>query len=120
MKIIFIAGPFRGDGTAGDQKKNIDRAKQFVNVFINNDIPYYSPHMNIDCELVGRIYDANKLSVELNREMLDRTDAVAILPNWENSKGTIGEINRAEVSGKRIFYLDRSNTIEEIKEWIKE
>jgi hypothetical protein len=119
MKIIFIAGPFRGDGAVEAQRNNVETARKYVDIFINNDIPYYSPHMNIDCELIGRIYDANKLSIELNREMLDRTDAVAILPNWENSKGTIGEINRAEVAGKKMFYLEKENAIEEIKNWLK-
>ena len=118
MKILFIAGPFRGDGTVESQTSNVETASKFVDILINNDIPYYSPHMNIDCELIGRIYDANKLSIELNREMLDRTDAVAVLPNYENSKGTVGEINRAEVSGKKIFYLEKESAIGEIKNWL--
>lgn len=120
MKVIFLAGPFRGDGTNEAQKKNIEAARKFVDIFINNDIPYYSPHMNIDCELIGREYDASIFSMELNREMLDRSDALAVLPNWENSKGTIGEINYAEEKGFKIFYLDKDNFLEEIKNWLEE
>lgn len=118
-KIIFLAGPFRGDGTVENQKQNVEQARKFVDVFINNDIPYYSPHMNIDCELIGRIYDANALSVALNREMLDRCEALAVLPNFENSKGTIGEINYVETKGLPIFYLDKDGEVEKIKEWLK-
>jgi hypothetical protein len=42
MKIIFIAGPFRGDGLKETKQKNIEIARKFVHEFIKNKIPFYS------------------------------------------------------------------------------
>ena len=52
MKIIFIAGPFRGDGSIETKKANVEVARKFARLFIENNIPFYSPHLNIDQEMI--------------------------------------------------------------------
>jgi putative NIF3 family GTP cyclohydrolase 1 type 2 len=71
MKIIFIAGPFRGDGSIADKEKNVGIARKFVNKFIENNIPYYSPHLNIDQEVISLKVE-NDLALRLNTEMLKK------------------------------------------------
>ena len=94
-KIIFIAGPFRGDGKRETKEKNIEIARKFVKLFIDNKILFYSPHLNIDQEALTLGEDAGKLSWELNAEFLRRCDALAVLPGWETSSGTKTEIENA-------------------------
>ncbi|MFA6274291.1 MAG: DUF4406 domain-containing protein [Candidatus Paceibacterota bacterium] len=119
MKIIFIAGPFRGDGSTETKEKNVGIAKKFVHLFIENQIPYYSPHLNIDQEAIYLDENAGKLAWQLNAEILKRCDALAVLPGWENSGGTREEIENTTKLSLPIFYLDQENSIQEIINWMK-
>lgn len=119
MKIIFIAGPFRGDGSLEVKNKNIEIARKFVQLFIDNKIPYYSPHLNIDQEIISLGEDANKISWDLNGEFLLRSDALAVLPRWETSSGTKMEIEKATNRQIPIFYLSEEGAIQKIIDWLK-
>jgi len=119
MKIIFIAGPFRGDGSKEAKEKNIEVARRFVHLFIENNVPYYSPHLNIDKEVTYLGIDKSELAWNLNGELLLRCDALAVLPGWETSNGTKTEIENATKRNIPIFYLDKREVIQEIIDWIK-
>ena len=119
MKIIFIAGPLRGDGSRESKEKNIENAKKFIRLFIDNKIPYYSPHLNIDQEIVSLGEDASKLAWDLNGEFLLRCDALAVLPGWEASSGTKTEIENATKRSLPTFYLSEEGVIQKIIDWIK-
>lgn len=119
MKIIFIAGPFRGDGRKETKEKNIEVARQFVHKFIKNKIPFYSPHLNIDQEIASLGITESVLAFDLNTEMLNRCEALAVLPNWEQSSGTIAEVDEAKAKLLPIFYLSDSGAMQEIIDYIK-
>jgi hypothetical protein len=118
MKLIFIAGPVRGDGMLESKSSNIENARMIIrDFFIKNNIPYYSPHLNIDQEVValGREYDS--FSWNVNAEMLKRVDALAVLPGWQDSVGTKQEIENATTAGKPVFYLPEDS--QKLIEWAK-
>jgi len=119
MKIIFLGGPLRGDGSIEAKKKNIEIARKFVQLFIENRIPYYSPHLNIDQEIISLEEDVNKISWDVNGEFLLRSDALAVLPGWETSRGTKMEIEKATNRSIPIFYLSEEGVIQKIIDWIK-
>lgn len=119
MKIIFIAGPVRGDGTKEGQNKNIEFAREYIHLFIKNDIPFYSPHLNIDQEVLNLGSEFNDFSWQLNAEFLRRSDALAVLPGWENSEGTKMEIENATKRSLPIFYLEKEGALAEIIKWVK-
>ncbi len=119
MKIIFIAGPVRGDGSREAKEKNIETAKKFIKLFIENNIPFYSPHLNIDQEILSMGEEASKLAWDMNAEFLLRSDALAVLPGWEESSGTKIEIERATNRSIPIFYLSKENIIQDIVDWLK-
>lgn len=119
MKIIFIAGPVRGDGSREAKEKNIEVAKKFVQLFIENKIPYYSPHLNIDQETLSLGEDAGKLAWDMNAEFLLRSDALAVLPGWETSSGTKMEIENATNRQIPIFYLTEAGVFQKIIDWMK-
>jgi hypothetical protein len=59
------------------------------------------------------------LAFDLNTEMLNRCEALAVLPNWELSSGTKAEIEEAKAKSLPIFYLSNSNEIQEIIKYIR-
>ena len=117
-KIIFVAGPVRGDGTSESKIKNIEIAKKYIQTLIDNKIPYYSPHLNIDQEIILLGSEASKFAWDLNAEFLLRCDALAVLPGWENSSGTRTEIENTAKRSIPIFYLENENVVEEILNWL--
>lgn len=118
-KIIFIAGPVRGDGSLEAKRNNIERAKKIIVSLIENNIPYYSPHLNIDQEILLMGEDASKFAWDCNAKFLKRCDALGVLPGWENSNGTLQEIENAKSRNLPIFYLEKSEAIQEIKNWLE-
>jgi hypothetical protein len=119
MKIIFIGGPFRGDGNVETKKNNIEIARKFVHIFIENGIPFYSPHLNIDQEMILFPIEKDPLAYELNGEFLKKCDALAVLPGWETSIGTKQEIENAKKYNIPIFYLSNEGEMKKITDWIK-
>ncbi len=117
-KIIFIAGPVRGDGSEEAQFNNIKIAKKFVRLFIESKIPYYSPHLNVDQELNYLERNSNQFSWDLNAEFLRRCQALAVLPGWETSNGTKTEIENATKNSLPVFYLEKDGVIQEMLEWV--
>ena len=120
-KIIFLSGPLRGDGKKETKEKNIEVARKYARLFIDNEIPYYSPHLNIDQEIVSldREFKEPSFSWYLNAEFLNRCDALAVLPGWETSNGTKIEIENATKKSLPIFYLSEQDAIKDILDWLK-
>ncbi len=118
MKIIFIAGPVRGDGSLESKRKNIESARVLIRECITQGIPFYSPHLNVDQESIEMIGDLGQFAWNLNAEMLRRSDALAVLPGFEDSVGTKKEISIATDSGKPVFYLP--NDFAKIVSWLSE
>jgi len=118
-KLIFVAGPVRGDGSKEAKQKNIEIAKKFILVLIANNIPYYSPHLNIDQEIISLGEEASKLAWDMNAEFLRRCDGLAVLPGWETSSGTKMEIENATKLSLPVFYLEKESAIGDILDWIK-
>ena len=72
MKIIFIAGPLKGDGTKEAKILNIEVARGVVRKFIDNEISFYSPHLNLDQERINCDGDKTEYAVSTNRLFLLR------------------------------------------------
>lgn len=119
MKIVFIAGPFRGDGSTSAKEVNVETARKYVRKFIENDISFYSPHLNLDQEILTFEEDKSQYAINTNHTFLERCDILAVLPGWRESSGTVGEIELAQKSGKPIFYLEEPEVFTKLAEAIK-
>lgn len=89
MKVIYIAGKFRGD-TPWDVEQNIRKAETFaLDVAGLGGVPM-CPHP------MTRYFDkqlTDKFWLDATAELLRRCDAMALVPgNWRGSSGTAGEI----------------------------
>jgi hypothetical protein len=100
MKVVYIAGPFRGSN-AWEVEKNIREAEEFgFRVAQLRAMPLI-PHANtrfFDGTLTGEFW------LEGTIELMRRCDAILLLPTWEQSEGARAERKEAERLGLQVFY----------------
>jgi len=119
MKIVFVAGPYRGDCSEENKINNIEIARKHIRNLIEANIPYYSPHLNINQELVKDGNDYTKLAFSINQTILEKCNVLAVLPGWKQSSGTIAEIEYAKRNSLPIVYLENNTAIEDLKKLYK-
>ena len=98
LPLIYVAGPYRA-ATRDDIARNIDAARVVgISAAALGWFPVIphanTAHMELDLPGLG---DDFWLAGTL--EMMERCDAVVLVPGWQNSAGTRGEIIRAEELG---------------------
>jgi len=99
-KIVYIAGPFRGL-TAWDVACNVHRAEELAFAVAKAGAMPLCPHANTR-DFDGTLTD--KFWIDGTLELLRRCDAVIVVPGWEESTGTRGEIEEAKRIGLSVFY----------------
>lgn len=102
MKIVYIAGPFRGP-TQWDIAQNIRRAEEWGFEVARLGAMPLIPHANT-AHFRGQQTDQFWLDGTL--ELMRRCDAILMIPKWEQSSGARGERAEAIVIGKPVFYWD--------------
>lgn len=105
MKLIYIAGPYRGN-----VEENVKKAQFIGDKLVEAGVAFVCPHSN------GSPHDGGDDSywLESTLEIMRRCDGVLLLSGWTNSSGTLGEIREALRLGKNIFYPKQ---IEDCIEW---
>ena len=115
MKRVYVAGAFSADNVL-QVLKNIGRGElACAKVFQAGFSPF--------CPWHDKSYQMSLPEVEFPTGMfyahsmawLDVSEAVLVLPGWENSKGTIREIEQAHKLNIPVFY-----TLEDLEAWDKE
>lgn len=112
MKVVYVAGPFRGL-TPWDVEKNIRRAEELALRVANAGAMPLCPHT------MTRYFDKqcnDSFWLEGTLELLRRCDAMVMTDDWERSSGTRGERNEARGLGLPIFIEER---FDELEEWIR-
>ncbi len=119
MKIVFIAGPYIGDGTRDCIEKNIRDAERYQIALANAQVGFFCAHNHTEHFSSGKGVNApEQFYYDLDFEFLMRAaDAVLAMPTWETSKGAIKEIAWAKEKGMKIFYPKDPSDIQEIIEW---
>jgi hypothetical protein len=100
MKVIYVAGPFRGPHHWAIAQ-NIRKAEELSLEVWRIGCAAVCPHLNT-AHYQGVLPDDVWLYGDL--AILARCDAMIVVPNWEHSKGTQGEIYEAERLEIPIFY----------------
>lgn len=99
MKLVYVAGKFRGP-TAWDIEQNIRRAELVGMEVARLGAAPLIPHANTRF-FHGTLTDEFWLAATM--AMLDRCDAVMLAPEWQDSKGTLAEVERAKQRGLPVF-----------------
>ena len=99
MKVVYVAGPYRASTEYGI-KTNIRNAEELAIKVWQAGAACICPHLN-SAFLGGVIEDNGWLRGDL--EIIRRCDALLLVPNWENSVGTRGEVDLAKSIGLPVF-----------------
>ena len=105
MKRIYVAGPYSADNVL-DVLRNIGRG-QYVcaKLFFKGYAPFCPWHDKT--YMTDRFYEIPTVEMFYNYSMawLEVSDAVLVLPDSENSKGTQAEIKRASELSIPVHYM---------------
>lgn len=100
MKVVYVAGPFRGpNGWRIEQ--NVRRAEEYGFKIAELGAMPIIPHANTRF-FHGALPD--EFFLEGTLELLRRCDAIFLTPGWEMSSGSRGERNEAHARGIPDFY----------------
>ncbi|MBA4420283.1 MAG: hypothetical protein C0391_03975 [Anaerolinea sp.] len=102
--LIYLAGPIRPYNNR-TMRENVDAAKEIALELWQKGFAVICPHANTDLptELADKLCN-EKIWLDGDLEMLGRCDALVVLPGWEWSKGTQGEIEFAKAKWIPVFY----------------
>ena len=105
MKTVYVAGPYSANNVI-DVLHNMRRGlKISKDVFLRGFAPF-APWLDYLYTLM--LDDGETLSVEqyyaYSMAWLEKADCVLVLPGYEQSKGTMAEIEKAKELGIPIYY----------------
>ena len=122
MKIIFIAGPYIGDGTRKSIERNIREAEKYQIELANRRIGFFCPHNHTEHFSSGKGAKApESFYYELDfRYLIDMADAMLVVPGWEQSRGTIREVAWAKKHNMTIFFPKHPQDLKEVEKWYHE
>lgn len=119
MKVIYIAGRFRGrDGW--EVRCNIHAAESAARRVVALGAMPCTPH-SIGGNMAGTASDAFWLRGTL--ELMRRCDAVLVLPGYETSEGTKAEITEAQAKQIPVFlptWANKEPNWELFEQWLVE
>jgi len=111
MRVIYVAGPFRGKN-AWKVEQNIRVAEDAGMVVAQLGAVPLIPHTMcrfFDGTMTGQFW------IDATLDLLRRCDAMLVVGGWENSEGTKGEIQEAAVLGIPVF-----KSFDSLRLWIAE
>ena len=119
MKIIFIAGPYFGDGDYGKIEENIRKAEEYQIRLADQGIGFFCPHNHTE-HFERKAHADEAFCRALDMHMLTKVaDALLVIPGWESSDGTRAEIEWATAHGLKIFYPESPDDLACVVAWIQ-
>lgn len=100
MKVVYIAGPYRG-ATAWEVEQNIRAAEAMALEVAKRGAMPLCPHTNTRGYFEGQM--PNRFWLEGTMELLRRCDAIMCLPTWEQSTGARAERSTAQDLSMPVF-----------------
>ena len=104
MKRIYVAGPYSA-GNVMDVLHNIRKGIRMSYIIFAEGYAPFSPWLDFHYVLMD---NPERLTIkdfyEYSLAWLEVSDAVFVLPDFENSKGTLAEIERARIRGIPVVY----------------
>ena len=100
MQIAYIAGPYRASTKLG-VIRNIIKARKVAKKYWRKGYAVFCPHLNSGL-MDGIALEEVFLKGDL--EFLQHADIMVVIPGWERSKGTLGEMEFAKAKGIPIKY----------------
>ncbi len=119
MKIVFISGPYFGDGKWDTIEKNIRNAEKYQIALISRGVGVFCAHNHTEHFDSKGVDQPEKFYHDLDMEFLKRAcDAVIAIPGWKNSRGALKEIKWAKENNVKIFYLKDITQVDRVIKWV--
>ncbi len=99
-RVLYISGPYRAKTLSGVYD-NILTARRWAKYYWEKGYVVLCPHMN-SAFMDGENTDAQFLEGDLR--LLERTDAIVMIPGWKNSVGAKAELEHAKNLGMKVIY----------------
>jgi hypothetical protein len=116
MKVVYIGGPYIGNGHFPTILDNIEAARDCAIKLANAGIAFIAPHLN--SALFEQIsYTTSAYWYNMYLEILSRCDALFMANDWQDSRGCQLEMELALHLNMPIFYWAE---LESLKKWVKE
>lgn len=107
--IVYVAGSYRAEHPY-QVNNNIQTAKEYGDILIQLGIMPLIPHKNTEhCEGLN----SSEFFLEGTMELMRRSNAVFVIPGFETSSGTLGEIAEAENLRIPVFY-----DMQDLRTWV--
>ena len=111
MKTVYLAGPMRGYPlyNFGEFARGA-RILRDLGYLVESPAEYdlakgFNPAEPLDSETNAKVFDINAVLAEDFRIILEKCDALVMLPRWRESSGACAEAVVAYYSGKEIWEL---------------
>jgi hypothetical protein len=114
LKIVYIAGPYIGNGHYLTVERNIREAEAFAIELTKRRIGFLCPHLNSAHFQIKTDAPAS-FWYEMDLAILLHCDGIAFSPRWQESSGCKLEMEYAKKNGIQIFYWDE---LDEIEHWV--
>jgi len=108
--VVYIAGPYRQNANVGrTELENVRLAEGVAIACARANVLFFCPHLNSAHQ--SGVAPA-EFYLRLDLEILRRScDVVLLLPGWQHSKGTLGEIRLATEQRKPVYELTGLNGV---------
>src|SRR3989304_8230829 len=104
MRIVFIAGPYFGDGGPTTIERNIRAAEEYQIALANAQVGFFCPHTHTEHFQLKSVAP-EEFYRTLDAEFLKRAcDAMLVMPGWEQSKGAQAEVEWGKKNNIQMFF----------------
>lgn len=86
MKIVYVAGPYIGDGHFLTIEQNIREAEAFAIRLATHGIGFFCPHLN-STHFELKTACGQQFWYDMDLRILQHCDAIAFSPRWRESSG---------------------------------
>lgn len=117
-KLVFIAGPYFGDGRYETIENNIREAKSYAIALANRGVFFFCPH-NHTAHFGDIAHATEDFYKALDFVMLKLCSGAVFTPRWQESGGARAEHEYAKQKGLKIFYPKNPNDLDEVEKWAK-
>jgi len=84
LKIVYIAGPYRGK-TDDEVYENIQQARRYTKKYLQQGYAVFCPHLNT-AFFSGVVHEDH--FIQMGLEILSRCDILVLIPGWIASGGS--------------------------------
>ncbi len=116
LKIVFIAGPYIGDGSVEAIEANIRDAEQYAVALANAGIGFFCPHLHTE-HFGTKATAGEPFYHRLDYQFLLRSDAALFTPSWQSSSGARREHDWAIWKSLPVFYPKSPRDYDAILAW---